>query len=78
MRTVGVALFGPNVSDRLSPSGEELPVGIVFLLGIFVSGRAHRNIGRVARTTFFEVMFRGEIIELLILLHPYRGMSHDS
>ena len=25
-------------------------------------GLAHRNVGRVARTSFFEVMFRGEIM----------------
>ena len=46
---------------------------------------AHRNVGRVARTNFFEVMFRGEILTSsceegaqTILPHPYRGMTHVS
>ena len=42
---------------------------------------AHRNVGRVARTNFFKVMFRVKFIELLtlrslnILLHPCRGVT---
>ena len=43
--------FGLNVSDRLSASCEELPVSAIAL------GLSQRNVGRDARTNWFEVMF---------------------
>ena len=56
--TVEVALFGWNVSERLSPSREELPVCNDNFTSIMVLVLAHWGVGRVARTNFFEVMFR--------------------
>lgn len=56
--TVGVALFGLNVSDRLSSSIEELPVSMIHFTRMFVVGLAHRNVGWVARTSVLQVLFR--------------------
>ena len=55
---LGAELFGSNVSDRLSSSSEELPVSNENLTSAMDSVLAHRNVARVARTSFFEVMLR--------------------
>ena len=57
--TVGVALFRPKVSDQLSSSSEELPVGMKIYSYIrFRTMIAHTSAGRVARTNFFQVLYR--------------------
>ena len=58
--TVGVALSGSNVSERLGSSREELPGSndIFTSKMVLVLLIAHRRAGRVARTNFFELMFR--------------------
>ena len=49
--------LGPNVSELFSSSREELPVSKI-ILQVIALGLAHRNVGRVTRTSFFEVMLR--------------------
>ena len=56
--TVAVAIFGSNVSERLSSSREELPVSNDILTSRMVLVLTHRNVGRVARTNFFEGILR--------------------
>ena len=51
--TVGLALLGPNVSERLRSSREELPVSNDNFTSKIVLVLAHRNIGRVSRAIFF-------------------------
>ena len=55
-----MALFGSKVSERLSYSRKELPGSNDNLTNIIpvVLALANRTVGRVARTNFFEVMFR--------------------
>ena len=53
-----MALFGSNVSERSSYAREELPGSNDNLTNIVVLAAANRNVGRVVRTNFFEVMFR--------------------
>ena len=50
--------FGPNVSERSSYSRKELPGSNDNLTNAMVLALANRNVGRVARTNFSQVMFR--------------------
>ena len=45
--------MGPNVSERLRSSREELPVSNDNFTSKIVLVLAHRNIGRVSRAIFF-------------------------
>ena len=55
---VGVALFGSNVSERLSSSREDFPFANGIFTSMMVSVLAHTTVARVARPNFLEVMFR--------------------
>ena len=57
--TVGVARFGPKVSDRLSSLSEEQGLGWKKITRIFVLGLlAYTSAGQVARTNFFQILYR--------------------
>ena len=81
--TVGVALFGSNVTERLASSREELPVSTVILRVKEFLILAHTNVvySRLRKRISGKPCF-GWYIELLmsgaqeILPHPYRGMTH--
>ena len=49
---------------RLCSLGQDLPVGLTNLRVQFVLGLGHRNFVRVARTNYFEIIFRVRDIEL--------------
>ena len=55
---VRVALFGSNVSERLSSSREDFPFANGIFTSMMVSVLAHTTVARVARPNFLEVMFR--------------------
>ena len=51
-------MFGPNVADQLSSSIVALSVSMIINCTIIIdSGLVHQNVGRVAQTSFLEVMF---------------------
>ena len=56
--TVGFALFGSNISERLSPSREELPVSNDNFTSKMGAVLADRRVDRVVRTNLFETFFR--------------------
>ena len=56
--TVGVALFGRNVSDQSNSFSEELPVRMKKYSEIVSGLLAHPSAGRVARTNLFQVFYR--------------------
>ena len=61
--TVGVALFGTNISDRLGSLSNETAVRMQLFFRIFVFRTAVNSAyctsaGRVAQTNFFPVLYR--------------------
>ena len=50
--------LGPNVSELFSSSREELPGSKIILLVMTALGLAHRNVGRVTRTSLVKVILR--------------------
>ena len=51
-------ILPPTIPDQLGSLIEELPVKIGKLMAIYVRGLAPTSPGRVARTVFFEVVYR--------------------